>query len=122
MSLINATLVAQAIHFSIAFILIKYLLFKPVFAQIAQEDKLQESLIATVQSHQQAVASKEQELASQWYALRNYFAAHVPMIKSTHISMHTPTQITFPTINPKKISSGIELATQEIKNKVNNVW
>lgn len=112
---------AQAIHFLIAFILIKYLLFKPVFAQIEQEDKLQESLIATVQSHQQTVASKEQELASQWYALRNYFAAHVPLIKSTHVPLHK-SQIGLPSIDPKKISSGIESVTQEIKNKVTNVW
>jgi Ni,Fe-hydrogenase I cytochrome b subunit len=122
MSLINATLVAQAIHFSIAFILIKYLLFKPVFAQIEQEDKLQESLIATVQSHQQTVASKEQELTSGWYALRSYFAAHVPLIKSTHVPVHKSAEVLFPILDSKNIQMGIEKATQEIKNKVNNVW
>lgn len=122
MSLINATLVAQAVHFSIAFILIKYFLFKPVFAQIEQEDKLQESLIATVQSHQQTVANKEQELTSQWYALRTYFAAHLPVIKTTHVSEHKDVQIELPTINPAAADAAIKTATSQIINKVKNVW
>lgn len=122
MSLINATLVAQAIHFSIAFILIKYFLFKPVFAQIAQEDKLQESLITTVQLHQQEVSHKEQELQAQWHVLRDYFAAHVPFIKTGFFSARKNVQVQLPEVDQKKIDTAINVATQQIIKKVDNVW
>lgn len=122
MSLINATLVAQAIHFSIAFILIKYFLLKPVFAQIEQEDKLQESLIATVQLHQQAVVHKEQELQVQWHVLRDYFAAHVPFVKTGFVWVSKNAQIQLPDLDRKKIDTAINLATQQIIKKVDNVW
>lgn len=122
MSLINATLVAQAIHFSVAFILIKYFLCKPVFAQIDQEDKLQESLIATVQSHQQAVAQKEQELIAQWHALRNYFGQHVPFIRALPNPFDKGSQIHLPHLNQQEVDNAIKQATQEIVKKVNNVW
>ena len=121
MSLINATLVAQAIHFSIAFILIKHFLCKPVFAQITQEDKLQESLIATVQSHQQAVSNKEHELQAQWHVLRDYFAAHVPFLRTGSVISQGP-QIQLPNSDQKKIDSAIIAATQQIVKKVDNVW
>ena len=81
MSIINATIFIQAIHFFIAFFLIKYFFFKPIVAQINAEDALQESLISTVQEHQIAVAQKERELLEHWQAMRAYFAKHVPVLK-----------------------------------------
>lgn len=121
MSLINATLVAQAIHFSIAFLLIKYLFLKPAYAQIEQEDKLQESLIATVQSHQQTVGAKEQELVSQWYALRSYFASHVPIIRSADAFLEKMPHIKLPEFEPRELNDAIETTSREIIKKVNNV-
>lgn len=122
MSLINATLVAQAIHFSIAFLLIKYFFLKPIYAQIEQEDKHQESLIATVQSHQQTVGIKEQELINQWYALRSYFAAHVPFVKSTDDFFEKAPLIKLPQFERKKTDDAVTIVTQDIIKKVKNVW
>lgn len=122
MSIINATLVAQAFHFFIAYLLIKHLFFKPVFAQIEQEEKLQESLITTVQSHQHTVALKEQELTAQWQALKKYVAAHMPVIKPIDISFRTKTHIELPHIAPEQLNKSISEASQEIIKKVKNVW
>ncbi len=78
MALINATLVAQAIHFYLAFLLIKHLFFKPIFSVIQEENSLQESLIAIVQQQQGRVTQKERALKESWLALRGYFARQAP--------------------------------------------
>lgn len=120
MSIINATLVAQAIHFFIAYLLIKYLFFKPVFVQIEQEDTLQASLIATVQAHQQKVAQKEQDLVTQWHSLRNYFSAHVPVIKPLDVPRNQA-QVELPDHGSHYMDKAIDRATQEIIKQVNDV-
>lgn len=120
MSIINATLVAQAIHFFIAYALIKYLFFKPIFAQIEQEDALQASLITTVQSHQQTVAQKEQALSEQWHSLRNYFAAHVPVIKSLETFSSKRKQVSPSPLKSHLLQQEINSAAQVILKKVAN--
>lgn len=122
MSIINATLVAQAFHFFIAYLLIKYLFFKPIFKQIEQEDKLQESLIANVQSHQQSVALKEQDLITQWHSLRNYFASHVPPVKPVDIPKSSHPQVTLPKLDQAQLDASVSRAHEEIVKKVRNVW
>ena len=62
MALINATLIIQAIHFFIAYLMIKHLLFKPALAEIQKEDAVQESLIATLHDHQLLLAQKSRIL------------------------------------------------------------
>lgn len=121
MSIINATLVAQAIHFLIAYLLIKYLFFKPVFEQIEQEDTLQESLINTIQSQQNIVAQKEQDLITQWHALKNYFATHVALVPSVSFGAHKRTQVQLPQLESQDINKAITQLTKEIVKKVKHV-
>lgn len=96
MALINATLVAQAIHFYLGFLLIKHLFFKPIFSVIQQENSLQESLIARVQQQQMRVVQKEQELKDHWQGLKAYFArvspswGHTTVYTRPHPTIHVP--------------------------------
>ncbi len=81
MTLINCTLIVQAINFFIAFLIIKYCFFKPVVAEIHAEDALQESLMNTVQARRKIVAEKEQELLSQWQSAQQHFEHNTPSLR-----------------------------------------
>lgn len=121
MALINATLVVQAIHFYIAFLMIKHLFFKPLFAQIEQENSLQESLISTVQKQQMRVAEKEQALKDQWQQLKAYFAREAPAIHAPLFSEAEHAPIKIPGIPSDQIKKVISQTAQSIVQKVEHV-
>jgi hypothetical protein len=103
MSLINITFFIQAFNFFIAFVLIKYLLFRPALLQIKAEDLFQETLINSVQESQSALAQKEQVLRNQMQALRSYFATHAPSIRMGVLFAEKKPGITFPDFDPRML-------------------
>lgn len=116
MSIINFTLIIQAIHFFIAYYIIKYFFFAPVVNQIDAENRLQESLVTAVQEYQMAVSNKEKELEVQWQAMRDYFAGHIPEIKQETAVLSKLPEIVVPSGKqmPDKSLMAM-LATQLIK-------
>ncbi len=103
MSLINITFFIQAFNFFIAFVLIKYMLFRPALAQIKADDLFQETLINSIQESQGAIAQKEQELRNQMRALRSYFATHAPSVRPGVLFAEKKPGITFPDFDPKML-------------------
>jgi hypothetical protein len=80
MSIINGTLIVQAFHFYIGFLIVKHILFKPAVTHIQAQDTLHESLITTIQEYQRTVVSLEQEATYKAAALRTYFAINAPQL------------------------------------------
>lgn len=120
MAFINGTLILQAAHFIIAFYLIKYFLFKPVFAHIETEDALQESLVSAVQEQQAAVAQKEHELSDHWHALRFHFANTMPSLKQQRLAI--PKQpITMPEIATDDVQRIAQQASKNLVSRVDHV-
>ena len=120
MAFINGTLILQAAHFIIAFYIIKYFFFKPVFAHVETEDALQESLISAVQEHQAAVAQKEHELSDHWHALRSYFTQQVPSLKRQRLVI--PKQsITMPNLTPEEVQQVAQNLSKKIVSRVDHV-
>jgi hypothetical protein len=78
MSIINGTLFAQAFHFFIAFYIIKHFFFKPIWAHIQAEQTTQKSLIDVVQTYQQKIRDKEDEIAHIWQDAHAHFAQTIP--------------------------------------------
>ena len=99
MSVINATLIVQVVHFFIAFALIKYFFFKPTFAHINAEETLQESLVNSVQEHQKTVAEKEKEISDQLQDVRTYFAQNVPSLKAQPLLVSSRPSVVIPHFN-----------------------
>ncbi len=120
MAFINGTLVVQAINFSIAFYLIKYLFFKPVLAHITAEDSLQESLIASVQEHQSQVAAREHELKEHWLSVRRYFAENVPSLRSSSHASKRP-DIVIPEFEVADVQRAAHQAADALVKKVDHV-
>lgn len=120
MSIINATIVVQAFHFFIAYLLIRYCFFKPVVIQIQAEDAHQESLIAMVQAHQQLVAQKERELVDQWNGMRRYFAQHTPSLKPELFITQRPSMVT-PQFDAQEIAHAAEQLEKELLQRIRHV-
>lgn len=120
MAFINGTLIVQALHFGIAFYLIKYLFFKPVLAHITAEDSLQESLIAGVQEHQSQVAAKELELKEHWESVRRYFAENVPVLRVSPVPSKRP-DIVIPEFEATTIQKAAKEAADDLVKKVDHV-
>lgn len=121
MALINATLVAQAIHFYLAFLLIKHLFFKPIFSVIQEENSLQESLIATVQQQQGRVTQKEQALKEGWNSLRVYFARQAPCLQEQTAAKTPRAGIEAPHLGNDLIQKEIAQVAASIISKVEHV-
>lgn len=120
MAFINGTLILQAAHFIIAFYIIKYFFFKPVFAHIEIEDALQESLVSAVQEHQAAVAQKEHELSDHWHALRSYFAQQAPSLKRQRLII--PQQsIRVPDMTPADLQQAAQSLAKKLVSRVDHV-
>ena len=120
MAFINCTIIVQAINFFIAFFIIKYFFFKPVLAQINAEDSLQESLLATIQTHRATVAQKEQELAEQWGAAQQYFDKNIPSIRQEPF-FASKSPILKPEFEQRVINETAAHAMRQLIKKVDHV-
>ncbi len=121
MSIINFTLVIQAINFLIAFFIVKYFFFKNAVFQINAENTLQESLVSTVQEHQMAVNAKEQELAGHWQAMRSYFAKYAPSLKASPIFPSKKPSIVVPAFEQSAIKDATRSLAAQLVKKVDHV-
>ena len=83
----NATLLLQAVHFIIAYGIVRYLLLKPIIAAIYSEDSLAESLQESLQDRKAAIEEKHRELLAQWEICKRYFSTHAPLLVSKHIPL-----------------------------------
>lgn len=78
---INATLLVQAFHFFIAYVLLKKLLLRPAIAVIEDEQAQQDSLRAVVASRRILVQQKELERIAQWKGYQQEFLAKIPPLE-----------------------------------------
>lgn len=75
---INATLLIQAFHFFVAYIILKQLLFKPAIAVIEGEQAEHDSLRAAVAARHVLVQQKERERLGQWREYQQQFLIKIP--------------------------------------------
>lgn len=85
---INGTILLQAIHFFIAYLIIRFLILKPILAVIFKEKQHHDSLIARIHETKDKVVQHEQEKKNMIMRYKNYFATHIPAldlkVKQTH--------------------------------------
>lgn len=118
MTIINFTLIVQAINFFIAFFILKYFFIKYAVAHVHAEHTLQESLVSIVQEHQLAVTQKEKEIQAQWQTIHAYFVDHAPTLKSPIKVTQKQPPIVKPHLHDQMLEPLIHDMTQEIVKKV----
>ena len=77
---VNGTIVIQAINFFIAYVLLRYLLFKPAKEAIDQDHVALQQLEDVKQEGVHLLEQKQRKEADQWKGFRNYFGSHRPSI------------------------------------------
>lgn len=120
MALINATLIVQAIHFFIAYLLVKHFLFKPAVAEIQKEDAVQESLIATLQDHQFLLAQKEQELVQEKKRAQQDFSGAIPNLESSVVEKKMPS-VVIPQFKISDLQETARQVSQQLITEVDHV-
>lgn len=77
---INATIIIQVFDFGLAYVLLRYFLFKPAINVIRREESEQEKIKSIIAQQEQSIVLKEKERQKNWYQCRSYFMQHRPSI------------------------------------------
>lgn len=101
---INLTLVVQAVHFFIAYAIIKHLMLKPILKHMEQEESALTALHKKITHTENLIEQQEQIKLKQWRFLHTYFSNNtaqsmppqerIQPIASPKIQAPTPEQIT----------------------------
>ncbi len=78
---LNGTLVAQAINFFIAYVLLRWLYFKPAIAQIKQEEESTTDVKNIISERDLAIKRKQQQQKEYWLACQQYCKEQMPSIR-----------------------------------------
>ncbi len=77
---VNATLFVQVVHFFIAYLLFRFILLKPAYQAIVQEDQYKAEFEALVVADKQSVEEKKQEQQKQWLVCQKHCKKHIPQL------------------------------------------
>jgi hypothetical protein len=122
MAIINATLIVQAFHFYIAYLIIKHIIFRPTLDEIKKEDSFQESLIVMIQKHQLSISQKEQQLIEHWQRVRNYFAQNIPLLKEEpYVSFEKKSKIIITRFEKNELEREASTISDQLIKKVDHV-
>lgn len=75
---INATIFIQAFNFYIAYLLFRFVLLKPAWTAICEEEKEKEALENLVMQDKRACEQRQQEIQDQWKSAASFFKKHMP--------------------------------------------
>lgn len=116
---INATLVLQAFHFFIAYVLIKNLLLKPAVILLYAQEKQTRDLLSTIKSYTHAVQQKEHEKNSLWAHTQSFFARHTPVLEKFISGKPTSVQqLVIPQISENQRSQ----TTEKLEETIITSW
>jgi|GEM_PF-1600567 len=82
---LNTTIIVQAIHFAIAYVIIKFLFFDPVCAQIKDDAILVQERENNLAQARQLVTQKERKTILSWQESQQYFARHTPIVEQSEL-------------------------------------
>ncbi len=120
---LNSTLIVQAIHFAIAYGIIKYLFFQPVYALIQQERAEQEQRENALAYAKQLITQKERKLVMSWQESQDYFARHIPALESSDLHLHKDIipELRVEPIKPETIYAAVRDVENSLVKKVSHV-
>jgi len=81
MTVINATLIVQAIHFFIAYVILRTLFFAPAIRELDAEKDEQLRLEGTIEQVKLALERKQAIRDAQWREVQQFYAQNCPQIR-----------------------------------------
>ena len=75
---VDATIIVQAVNFFIAYLLFRFILLKPAYRIILEEQQDKDSLEKLVADDKRQVEKKRQEQQDQWVTSSRYFQKQIP--------------------------------------------
>ena len=120
---INMTLIVQAIHFLIAYTLLKRLLLRPVFNVIEQETIQMDGLTEAIESRSVIVQEKKRDCKERWEHYQQEMRSAVPPIEQQESIFKnispTYTVISYSPDYIKKLSHHVATAlTEKVKHVI----
>ncbi len=82
---VNITFIFQAFNFLIAYLLLRFLLFKPAYAIIQQEQHDREDMQNGIAHQRSLLVQKEQEIKDHWLACQEHFLKNKPPINNQNL-------------------------------------
>lgn len=76
--IVNATLLVQVVHFYVAYVLLRYLLFEPFIAYIQQEDRERDQMRDVVTASELSLAEQQEVMKQQMRVCRQYVIENKP--------------------------------------------
>lgn len=119
---INMTLVVQALHFIIAYTMLRRLLFRPVITVIEQETLHTDALVSAIESRTVIVQEKTRDCKERWAHYQKEMRAHVPSIDQYDaIIQHIAPVYTAPYYSPEQIKKVTHTVATALTEKVKHV-
>ena len=78
---INATLLVQALNFFIAYLLFRYILLGPAYAEIEQDEQERHSLHERIEQDKEAIERERQSGRHAWDSFRSFCRTFLPTIE-----------------------------------------
>jgi|SRR5579859_1009685 len=117
---INATLLVQAVHFLIAYFLLRFFLYKPIVALIQKKDQDKFALMQNISDKKVIIASKEESLAHYWSQRQQDLLSKKPKIQE--IIFTAPPQIqAIEEISQEQLDKLVHQVSELIVNRADHV-
>jgi F0F1-type ATP synthase membrane subunit b/b' len=121
---INITIFVQIINFSIAYLIIRYLLLRPAVSIILQEEDRQAESNKKLHTLESAIKTKEATITHEWNSCQQEFDSHAPAVIEALQALEaqdTESVKDAPSLDKKSIEPITESVAQELTERLSNV-
>ncbi len=121
--MINGTLIVQAINFFIGYLLLRFLLLKPVVTAVQEGEQEEIAVRTDIKKAQEALVVREEEKQKEWRKCQQFFMQHVPTIDDPHLFVFKGItgEIRLSDVKEDAIEKLVKTTKQELVNKVDHV-
>jgi len=116
---VNATLFVQAFNFFIAYLMLRFLLFKPAMKAIEQERQERDHLDAQISEREKILQKKAEEKEKGWAKKQKAFQKAAPDVRTKQVA-HAQVQPEQKPVapEPKELEKLVDEVQQELEKKV----
>lgn len=117
---LNATFLVQSFNFLITYIVVRYVLLKPILAIIRKQENDELALSSIIERTKIAVAKKQQERVELWAACQKHFQKRSPQpLDSASLIVRNITPDIEPkTFDPQEIDQLVKAVSSQIVSRV----
>lgn len=105
--IINATLLVQAAHFWCVYLILHFLILKPLFAVLKEEEQHEETITQQIERVTQAVDLKAAQNTQEWVQMQKALRVETPTVEPSMPSPEFPTYQK-PALDASYITSSIK--------------